>query len=38
MRLVPADSAYASGEALDAFADAGYDTAIQPGSQRRRRP
>ena len=28
--LVLADSAYASGEALDAFAAAGYDTAIKP--------
>ena len=30
MGLVLADSAYASGEALDAFAAAGYDTAIKP--------
>ena len=28
--LVLADSAYASGGALDAFAEAGYDTAIKP--------
>ena len=28
--LVLADSAYASGESLDAFAAAGYDTAIKP--------
>ena len=28
--LVLADSAYASGEALDAFAAAGYDTAVKP--------
>ena len=28
--LVLADSAYASGDALDAFAAAGYDTAIKP--------
>ena len=30
MGLVLADSAYASGEALDAFAAAGYGTAIKP--------
>ena len=30
MGLVLADSAYASGEALDAFAAAGYDTAVKP--------
>ena len=36
--LVLADSAYASGEALDAFAAAGYDTAIKPIDPRPRIP
>ena len=36
--LVLADSAYASGEALDAFAAAGYDTAIKPINPRPRIP
>ena len=34
--LVLADSAYASGDALDAFAAAGYDTAIKPIDPRAR--
>ena len=41
MGLVLADSAYASGEALDAFAAAGYDTAIKahrPQAAHHRRP
>ncbi len=33
-RLVLADSAYASGEALEAFTDAGWDTAIKPIERR----
>ena len=36
--LVLADSAYASGEALDAFAAAGYDTAIKPINPKPRIP
>ena len=36
MGLVLADSAYASGDALDAFAAAGYDTAIKPIDPRAR--
>ena len=36
--LVLADSAYASGEALDAFAAAGYDTAVKPIDPRPRIP
>ena len=38
MGLVLADSAYASGEALDAFAAAGYDTAIKPINPKPRIP
>lgn len=34
--LVLADSAYASGEALEAFTDAGWDTAIKPIERRPR--